>query len=305
MYTGCTFVTRAVRWAWDRDRQGVTFFFVCSLLILIPPIAPYPLEALHAPDWLLVLVGLAAFAGMVSILGLALLTASRPEHPAGTIFERAWWAFLRWNPVRADDEVLFAEAMSQALSAGLAVPEAMLAAAEVNPSPRLRAAMRNAASNCRSGQTAENSVANARVCVTDELLAALRVGEERGCLSTALSQFARGRDPRAATRLALAVKRSADASRFADILADLLATHRLTPRLLLDGADLAGGKSAFRQAVARAAAVVENGVSLGEALHEQAGAFDPFFCRVVDVPADRCHLRAVLKRLGNTSRTTE
>jgi type II secretory pathway component PulF len=299
-------VVRAVRWAWDRDRQGVTFFFVCSLLILIPAIAPYPLEARHAPDWLLVLVGLASFAGIVCLLGLALLTASQPEQPQGNVLKRAWWAFLRWNPVQVNDEMLFAEAMSQALSAGLGVPDAMLAAAEVNPSARLRAAMRKAASNCCSGRTVEESVANARICVTHDLLAALRVGEERGCLSSALSQFARARDQRAATRLAQAVKRSAEASRFADILADLLATHRLTPRLLLDAGDLAGdGNSASRQAVARAAASVENGLSLGEALREQAGVFDPFFCRVVDAPADRSHLRAVLKRLADTSKTTE
>ena len=301
---GRRFATRVVRWAWDRDRQAVTVFCVCYFIVLSTGLATAALHSIRAPEWTEHVAGIGVFAALVSLFVIALLSASKPEQPPSSLVKRIEWAFLRWNPVRGDDEMLFAEAMSQALSAGLAVPEAMLAAAEVNPSPRLRAAMRNAASNCRSGRNAEDSVANARVCVTDDLLAALRVGEERGCLSAALSQFARVRDPRAATRLAQAVKRSAEASRFADILADLLATHRLTPRLLLDAGDLAaGGKSAFRQAVGRAAAAVENGVSLGEALREQAGAFDPLFCRVVDVPADRSHLRAVLKRLGDTSRT--
>jgi hypothetical protein len=45
------------------------------------------------------------------------------------------WAWLNWLPIRRRDQALLAECLSQALDAGLPVPEALAAAAEANASP--------------------------------------------------------------------------------------------------------------------------------------------------------------------------
>jgi hypothetical protein len=119
-----------------------------------------------------------------------------------------------------DDQLVFTEALSQVLAAGVEVSRAVAAAAV--RSPRLREALRGMAIDCRRGYTLAESLSRTGAAAGDELLAALAVGEERGDLPESLAAFARRCDPRPGPRLAAAVGRPAEVTRFAAALARLL-----------------------------------------------------------------------------------
>ena len=209
------------------------------------------------------------------------------------------WAWLSWWPVRRADQMLFAEALSQVLAAGLEVSQAIVAAAGAVRSPRFRRALREMVVNCRSGYTLAQSLARTGVAVRGELLAALAVGEERGDLPGSLAAFACQCHPRPGPQLALAVGRPPEVTRFAAALARLLRDRRLTVLLIEDAARLAAGdRSAFARLVGRVAENMRGGMPFPEALATEPKAFDPLFCTLVAAPDDRDRLRAVLARLG-------
>jgi type II secretory pathway component PulF len=212
---------------------------------------------------------------------------------------RSSWAWLYWWPIRRADQALFAEALSQALAAGLDVASAVWVAARATPGQRFRAALQEMITHIRSGVTLAESLRRTGVGVTGELLAALAVGEERGDLPGSLSGFARrcGGDP--GRRLAIAVGRRPEATHFAAALARLLRDQRLTVGLVEDAARLAAGeRSAFADAVGRVAEEMRSGETLSLALSRQRRFFDPFFCALVGAPDGRDQLRTVLIRLG-------
>jgi type II secretory pathway component PulF len=131
------------------------------------------------------------------------------------------------------------------------------------------------------------------------LIAALAVGEERGDLPGSLAEFARRRDPRARQRLAVAVGRRPEVSRFAAALARLLRDRPLTVRLIEDAARLAAGDgSAFVASVARVVEEMRGGTPFPEALATEPETFDPLFCTLVAAPDGRIGLRAVLAQVG-------
>lgn len=208
-----------------------------------------------------------------------------------------WW--LSWWPVRRADQVLFAEALSQALAAGVDPSGAVAAAAGAVRTQRFRAALNEMAANCRRGYTLAESLSRTGAAVRGELLAALTVGEERGDLAGSLAEFARQCDPRASQRLAAAVGRRPEVTRFAAALARLLRDRPLTVRLIEDAARLAAGDgSAFATAVGRVAEAMRGGTPFPDALADEPGTFDPLFRTLVDAPDGRDGLRAVLARVG-------
>jgi type II secretory pathway component PulF len=212
---------------------------------------------------------------------------------------RSPWALLYWLPVRRTDQMLFAEAFSHVLAAGLEVSGGILAAAGAVRSHRFRAALREMATHCRSGYTLAASLNRTGAAVGGELLAALEVGEERGGLADELAAFALRFDPRPGPRLAAALGRSQEVTRFAAVLARLLAEHKLTVRLVEDAARLAAGSaSGFARVVGRVTEAMRGGIPFAEALGAEAGTFDPLFCALVGCPDNRDRLRAVLARLG-------
>src|SRR5437868_1968735 len=74
--------------------------------------------------------------------------------------------------------------------------------------------------------------------------------------------FARRSDPRPGARLAAALGRPAEATRFAAALARLLAEHKLTVRLVEDAARLAAGAgSGFARIGGRVAEAMRNGAT--------------------------------------------
>lgn len=211
---------------------------------------------------------------------------------------RSYWAWLYWWPVRRADQALFAEALNQALTAELEISAAVRLAGAAMPGRRFRAAVLEMAANCRIGYSLTQSLARTGVAVGRELLAALTVGEERGDLPGALAAFARRREG-VSRRLAAAVGRGPEVTRFAAALARLLREHRLTVRLVEDAGRLAAGDgSAFAKVVERVAEEMRNGDSFSKALARQPRTFDPLFCALVGGPNQRDRLRLVLARLG-------
>lgn len=198
--------------------------------------------------------------------------------------------------VRPADQVVFAEALSQLLAAGVELSHAIVAAADATPARRFRRALRAMAAAHRAGTDLERSLTRTGVRVSDRLLAALAVGEERGRLPELLAEFARTLDPRPGRRLAAAVGRPLEAARFAAALAGLMADRPLSPRLVEDAGRLAGRGA--RAAAEQVAEALRDGQPLAEALAFAPATFDPLFRLLVTTPVHREHVRSVLVRLG-------
>jgi type II secretory pathway component PulF len=217
---------------------------------------------------------------------------------------RSRWAWLYWWPVSRADQMLFAEALSQAFRGGIEVSRAVRVAADAVQSSRFRAALREMAADCRVGYSLAESLSRTKVSVGVELLAALAVGEERGDLADSLSAYARSCDPHAPLRLAAALGRHPEVTRFAAALARLLRDRRLTVYLIEDAGRLAAGDgSTFATTAKRVADAMRAGSSFAEALASEPRTFDPLFCSLVAAPDDREKLRAVLARLADSSGT--
>ena len=207
---------------------------------------------------------------------------------------------LRFLPIRRVDQLVFAEACSQALMADLAVVEAVDLAGAVNPSHRFRRALTEMTRHCRGGYPLDAGLLRTRASVSAGLLAALRVGEEQGCLAVELRAFARRLDPRADARLARSLGRSAGVRRFASCLARLLGDRRLSPALIESAGRVASGaQPSLGPILARIADAVENGSSFWDALEREPRTFDPLFRRFVREATGRDQLRAILSRLGD------
>jgi type II secretory pathway component PulF len=210
---------------------------------------------------------------------------------------------LRWWPVSRASQVLFAEAMGQAVAAGLDIGEAIDLAAKVNPSLPLRRALREMQANACSGYSLATSLELTGVWVGAGLFAALEIGEEQGCLAEELFAFARRLHPDPPAALQRATGRRPEATRFAAALARLLGERSLT----LDVVEAAGrvaaaGNRAFLGAVGQVMKDMENGGTLAEALRRHPGYFDPLYCRLVEAAQTREQVRLNLERLGRPER---
>lgn len=212
---------------------------------------------------------------------------------------RSSWAWLYRLPVRRTDQMVLAEALAQALGAGLEVSAALAVAGHTHPNPRLRAAVLEAATNCRGGYPLAQALARTGLAVSGELLAALDAGGARGAPAEHLSAFAARCHPRPAARLAVALGRPPEAGRFAAALARLLAEHPLTVGLIGDAGRLAAGDgSKFAAAAERVAEAVRDGTPFPDALAGEPAWFDPLFRALVRAADTRDRTRAVLERLG-------
>jgi type II secretory pathway component PulF len=212
---------------------------------------------------------------------------------------RSTWSYLYWLPIRQFDQMLFAEAFSQGLAAGLAVSNAVAVAAYAVRSRRFRAALREMAGNCRIGYSLETSLTRTRVAVGGGLLAALRVGQDQGCLIEQLSAFARRCDPHSAHRLGVAVGRRDDVRHFAAALAGLLVDRRLTIELIQDAAEAAAGKkSRLAAAAERVCEEMSGGAGFDEALRREPRTFDPLFGALLSAADRHDRLRMVLLKLA-------
>jgi type II secretory pathway component PulF len=198
--------------------------------------------------------------------------------------------------------MLFAEALSQALAAGVEVSSAIEVAAEANPSRRFRAVLKEMAVNCRIGYSIAGSLSRTAAGVGGDLIAAIEVGEEQGDLPEALAAFARRNGSRKGARLAAAIGRQPEVTQFAVNLARLLAGRRMTIDLVETAGRLAAGKnSGFAETIRRVTKDMRDGSSLEGALSRWPATFDPLFCTLVGSQKSREHRRAVLARLGEAS----
>lgn len=212
------------------------------------------------------------------------------------------WTWLRWLPIRHVHQVVFAESLSQALLAGLPTDKAIRLAADVNPGRRFRGALREMSHYLRTGYDLEECLLKTGVRVRKELLAALRVGEERGCLAEQLSAYARRYAPHPEDLLASALGRRAEVTRFARALAILMKERGLTVGLVEEAGELAAGAgSSFVTVARRVAQTMTNGCPFSEALQMESKTFDLLFCRLVAAADHRDKLIAVLSRLGGES----
>lgn len=215
---------------------------------------------------------------------------------------RSLWAWFRWLPFSEMDQALFAETVSQALDAGIAIDNAILLGAKINPSLRLRDVLNEMAMHCQSGWDLETSLTETGATLGDGLKAAFQVGEDRGCLSTQLSLYARKINPQISNRLAESLNRSAEVTQFAKVLASLLSDRRLTLDLVEDAARVAASeKSQFLAAIQSILDNMQNGKTFPESLECEKSVFDVLFVTFVQAATNRQDLRAILARLGATA----
>ena len=208
-------------------------------------------------------------------------------------------ALLRRWPVPRVAQAIFAEAFRQGLVEGLTVDRAVWLAAEVNPCRRFRCALRQMATNVRSGYPLEAALAKTGASVRPGLRTALGVGEEHDCLVAELSAFA-GRTRRfTASKFLRAIGRSPEASEFAAALARLLREHRLTVReVRAAGQVAADGRGRFVRVFEEVARRMEDGESLVDALGRYPAHFDGLYCGFLESARSREELKACLERLG-------
>jgi type II secretory pathway component PulF len=221
--------------------------------------------------------------------------AARYPEPA---HGRPRWPSLAW-PIRLSDQAVFAEAFRHGLERGLPADRAVALAAEVNRCRRLRRALARMATGVRSGYSLETALSRTGAGVSPGLLAALRVGEELGCLGEELSAFAARHRSASPARFLRAIGRSPEATRFAAALARLLREHRLTVRVVRAAGLIAGaGGGSFSRAVDDIARRMENGGPFVDALRRHPAHFDALYCGLLDAAESRDEMRACLERLG-------
>lgn len=214
---------------------------------------------------------------------------------------QSFWSWFSWLPIRRSAQVLFAEAFGQALQAGIPISEAITLAAEVNPSPRFRAALIDMARQVRTGETLEAGLLITGVRGTEGLLVALQVGEDHECLAEELFAFARRFDPQVKNRLNRRLGRSKEAIQFAAALARFLRSHPLTVEAIENAGRLAAsGNKAFQAVVAEIREAINDGYSFAEALQRHPAYFDLLYCRFVQSASGRAAMCAVLEELGQS-----
>ncbi len=199
--------------------------------------------------------------------------------------------------------MLFAETLAQAISAHLEVSSALALASQVNPSLRLRRAIMEIRGHFRAGYALASSARKTGVRLLPGLLSAFESGETHGCLAEELAAFARSLHPDPRRALCQAMRRSAEAERFAAALARLLRDRRLTLDVVESaGRVAAAGNQHFRKVVEQVLDDLESGYGLAEALQRCPRYFDPFYCKLLEAAASREHLRLCLERLGREDR---
>ena len=213
---------------------------------------------------------------------------------------RAGWSLWRWLPVPRNAQLLFAETLSQMVDADVEPSWALAVAARINPSLRFRGALRELLEHFRLGNSLAASLEMTRAWVDSRLVAALRVGQERGCLAAELSAYAHRGNPQIAARLARSLRRPPAAGRFAAVLSRLLTDHKLTVKLVGDAAAMVEGSYRFRRDVADVQEDMQAGNMFSKALAKRRRTFDLLFCTCVEASQERAHLRKVLARLGST-----
>lgn len=214
---------------------------------------------------------------------------------------RSKWAMFHWLPVPIRAQAIFAEALSQAIAAGLPVRQAVAKAAEVAPGPRFRSALRELAGFCGVGLSLEDALRRTGIRVSPKLFIALEIGEARGRLSEQLRLFARRyrRLPEHDLAMRICPFHAYELRRFSQILEELLRDNRLTVKLLEKAAEgTAGRKSKFTDAIRGVAEDMRDGRAFGEALRRCPALFHPFYYGLIESSAARPELRATLKRFA-------
>jgi hypothetical protein len=207
--------------------------------------------------------------------------------------------FRLW-PIDRMAQATFAEAFGQALAAGLAIDRALLLAARVNPSRRLRCFLRAMREHRIVGDSLAESLGMTRAPVDPRLIAALRAGEEHGGLAREVFAFARRAPGFSAESFRKAVGRSPEANQWAYVLARLLRDHGLTwPVIVAAGRGTDGGGGPFEGVTRSIGERLLDGETLADALRAHPGHFDELFCAVVENAASAEELRASLERLGS------
>lgn len=206
---------------------------------------------------------------------------------------------LRFIPLTRRTQAVIAELLSQAIAAGMDLPEACDIASQTVRGFRPSRYLRNASRHARAGETLAESLERAGMSVHPDLRAAMEIGEERGRLDAELAAAARRLDPLIDYRLGRAIRRRDAVRAFATSLSRLLADHPLTVHLVVDAARLVGPRDRrFRRAAAQLADDIESGHPFDTSLAAQPKIFDPLFVQCVAHADTRDAMRRVLSRLG-------
>jgi len=209
-----------------------------------------------------------------------------------------WKLLLCW-PIRRKDQLVFAESLAEALTAGIEVTKAIDLAAKVNPSRRFRHALRQVRQDVSAGYQLAVSLARSGARVMPELSAALKVGEGHGKLAEELFAYARTVNPQAAKWLRQAVGRRQEATRFAAALSRLLRDEGLTEDIVADaGSVAAAGSRRFLEVIGEIVAEMDRGGGFAEALSHHPRYFDRLYCGLLQAANSRSRLRLCLERLS-------
>ena len=212
---------------------------------------------------------------------------------------------LNYIPLRRRTQAVIAEALGQAIFAGIDLAEASEVASRTVRGVRARRYLRDAARRVRAGETLGESLERCGMSLHADLRAALEIGEARGRLGAELAAAARRLEPRIDGHFARAICRHVAVREFATSLARLLADHALTVELIRDAARLVGPHDRhFRRAAERVASDMEGGCPFAWALEDQPKMFDPLFVQCVAHADTRESMRRVLARLGGGGSAT-
>jgi type II secretory pathway component PulF len=207
------------------------------------------------------------------------------------------WSYLYRLPVSQFSEVVFAEALSQALYAGIPIAEAIRITADTHPSRRISAGLREMAWRVRTGTDPVDGLERTGLSVSGDLLAVFEVAGDRGRLPDFLKQFAAQRDPAPWLRLADSQRRPAEVTRFAACLAELLRDNKLSPSIVFDAGLLAAGRdSKFANRISGSVDDMRQGTSLADSLKRGTQLVDRFLIQLLAAQSTRHGIHSVLAR---------
>jgi type II secretory pathway component PulF len=221
-----------------------------------------------------------------------------PPLPTVSLSERLAGLRELW-PIPRIAQAIFAEAFRQAIEERLTIDHAIRLAAEVNPSRRFRVSLRQMAIQVRSGYPLDQALEKTRARVSAGLPAALRVGEEHGCLANELGAFARKTSGFTRKRYFRAIGRGDEAIDFAAALGRLLQDQRLTVRAVRAAGDVsASDRPQFLKVIHDVAQKMEDGSPFVTALGKYPRYFDELYRGFLEAAGSREEMKTCLERLG-------
>jgi type II secretory pathway component PulF len=226
--------------------------------------------------------------------------------PAGRRLPSLTLWMLGMVPKSRRAQAVLAEVLSQALSAGMSMIDALEVASDTMRGSRLRLFLSRVIYMINAGEELIDSFRWAGMPLHEDLRTAFKIGETRGSLHVELAAAARMLDPHINARCASAIGRRNSAKYFAESLARLLSQQPMTISILDEAARKVGRcDRRFRRVIRWLACDVEGGSSLADTLARYPDVFDPLFLRCVAHVKSRESMRRVLIRLSGNGSASE